>query len=474
MKSIKPHFKTAAFLALLACALTIPHSAVADSNNERDVPASPDVSIEQQTSAGFAKEWRRLMAHDDYQKALELTDQWLEQVIDKHGKQSPYAYEPLWKRAQAAWEVLPAIQARQAYEAVIKHVKNVSGPFDQRLVEPLTDLGRLLMADRLYEEAADALLQAQRITQRNGGIFNLEQEQPLAYLSAVYIALGKGMQAQRMQKLKLLANEEEYGDTPGLVPALQEWAQWNASQDRFYEVNKAFERAIKILEDHYGPESLELVETLRMKAALYRLNPGVIHSVTARDSLKRVASIYAAQEGVDQVDLLQAYSDIGTWSMRQIKVTTAIREYRRGVKKALENGVDIELVNALYGRPLLVFVDRAEEVFFASTVSGERFSGGVVVIRYDVRKNGRPARLRIVHDSVNIPAVTAMAKAIIETQLFRPRFESGKPVRTNDLEQAIEIRKNRDGLEIGRITIPVGVGEAPTDFSDSEVPIIRD
>ncbi|NNF16718.1 MAG: tetratricopeptide repeat protein, partial [Gammaproteobacteria bacterium] len=358
-------------------------------------------------------------------------------------------YWPTLRYALALETLGQVDAAHRHFTQAIRISENHFGPFNPDLVEALTGHGRTLIAQGRYEEAETSLLQAQSITHRNAGVFTTEQIIILRHLSQAYTAQGKLIAADKVQRLALAVFEDTYGDTPELVPALQDWAKWNARLSRFAKVSDSLNKALEILEQAYGPNDMRLVETLDLIVKLYRFHPSRGNAVDGQRALRRIAKIYANQPYVDQADLLKARTRIGDWYMLAQANTHAIAQYSRVIEQSVQDNVDQQLIDDFFGDPKMLFVDRSRREFWGKKISGATIDPGYLIVQYDVRKNGRTANFRVVEDTMNNPAMSKAALAKVESAIFRPRFENGKPVDTQGLRILFEIKPGGKGLEFG-------------------------
>lgn len=374
-------------------------------------------------------------------------------------------------RANALKSLDKIEQAQLDYREALRLAEKQLGPFDPELVKPLTELGRIRSSLDDQEEAELLLLRAKDITHRNSGIFNVEQDDLLEDLTSMYMSQGRKMKAKMQQELALRAAEESFGeDSPNIVPALHEYANWAAEAGNFPAVRKSIERAIHIQEQAFGPNHLGLIETLRLRARLFSLHPTTKTPQTGERALSRVADIYAAQEHVDQIDLMKARTDLGDWYMRSDKrymdkwhrlkqrhQGKALHFYQQAVTKAREDGIDPRIINQFFGAPKLIRHEASRTSFYGREIDRSLRDGGRIVIEFQVSSKGRTRNWQIIEDTVNNPDVTKAVIFRVETSLFRPRFIDGKPVAASGVRYAFEIEQTGHGLQLGEVKGPIFV-----------------
>ncbi len=363
-------------------------------------------------------------------------------------------FSTLLCRAKAYKELNNSAKAALDYREALRIAEKQFGPFEPELVEPLTELGLMRLIPEDGEEAELLLLRAKDITHRNAGIFNVEQDSLLKELTNVYMSQGRVAQAKRQQRLKLRAAEETYGDSPQLVSALHDYAKWAAKAGDFPQVRYALDRAIDIQEKAFGPNHLGLVETLRLRARLYEFHPVLSTPRTGERALGRVAQIYAAQESVDQIDLMNARTDLGDWYLRDKRKIKALGYYRAAVDKARSEGIDERLINEFYGVPKLIRYDSGKTFFYGRRTDKSLLDGGKIVVEFHVSARGSTQNWRVIEDTVKNPDVTAAVLFRVKTSFFRPRFIDGKPVAASGVQYQFEIDQTGHGLRVGKVRGP--------------------
>lgn len=403
-------------------------------------------------SQSSAQTCRMHLADGDLDSAVATANVQLTRIGNYHDSLSRFG--TLLCRAEANKELSNERDAEFDYREALRIAEKQFGPFEPELVEPLTELGRLRMKSNDDDEAELLLLRAKDITHRNAGIFNVEQDKLLRQLSDVYMSQGRVMRAKSQQKLKLMAAERTYGDSPELVNALHDYAKWAARAGDFPQVREALDRAISIQEEAFGPNHLGLVETLRLRAKLYEFHPILSTPRTGERALGRVAEIYAAQDNVDKVDLMKARTDLGDWYLRDKRRTKALRYYRSAVDKAHAEGIDQRLINEFYGAPKLIRYDSGKTFFYGRNIDRSLRNGGRIVVEFHVSARGATQNVRIIEDTVDNPDVTAAVLFRVKTSFFRPRFIDGVPVAASGVQYQFEIDQTGHGLKLGKVRGP--------------------
>ncbi len=407
----------------------------------------------QSAEPNVATSCKHELVTENFKKAVEVASVLLTRLAtDSQARR----FELLVCRGSASSRLGDSEAGEKDLREALRIASKIMDPFDESLVEPLTELGRLRLAQEDGDEAELFLLRAKDITHRTAGIYNVEQDEVLDDLTSAYMLQSRTQQADRQQELRLRAARETYGNTPKIIEALHNYASWNASLKRFPKVRVALEEAVEILEENYGVNDPRLIDTLKLRSELYRQHPTISTPKAGEEAMQRVVDIYSAQEYVDQVDLLKARTDLGDWYLLGMDEThrKGIRYYKKSVKQAIEDNVDPKLIDKFYGDPELVFFYSVQRTMYGDTDSDEPVVSGKIRVRYTVGTNGKTRNIRFIEDTVNNPTVTDDIYGRVQSALFRPRFVNGKAVKTRNVEQEFEILQTGNGLELGQIFAP--------------------
>ena len=159
-------------------------------------------------------------------------------VVDAQREQQ----EPQYAADLAALGLIHA-ELRNTDEALghladaIDLVETAEGSYSPTLVEYYRGLGRAYIKGALYQEAIASLEQAQHISQRNLGLFNVEQSPLLDDLTTAYLGLGKTVEARDTQIERLDNAIRRFGTAdPRVIP-------YRYTLARYYEQSRLPESA---------------------------------------------------------------------------------------------------------------------------------------------------------------------------------------------------------------------------------------
>lgn len=114
------------------------------------------------------------------------------------------------------------------YEALVREIEINEGPFAAQLPQQLLSLGSALQASGDLETAQDYFEQATHITRVNHGLFSPAQIPFIKYSIDNQLRQGKLLAADEQQRYLFYLNQKNHrGDSTALLPALEDFAEWN-------------------------------------------------------------------------------------------------------------------------------------------------------------------------------------------------------------------------------------------------------
>jgi len=412
----------------------------------------------------YPAQWQVLTDAGDHAAAIDLAKTWAADAARQYGDGADESFVPLTRLGESYESAAQYVLAARAYEDAIEIAQSKRGVFDMAMIEPLLGLGRVLSARGEYESAVSSLMRAKDITHRNLGIFNAEQAPIVGELTESYVGLGEVRQATREQRFLFGAREKQLGaDNPDLVPALQEWATWNARIQRFPDARRIFYRAIEILENAYGPNDLRIVETLNMIARSFYMNADSTYPREGAQALRRAVAIYESQEFVDQADLMRARTKLADWYMISGSRSRAVDAYEDTIATAKAAGVDEDLIEARYGIPRMLRTSSTPIGLWPHEREKLGNETRHVILEYDVDKRGRPRNIRVIEDTVKLVDTLKLLRNRVAATVYRPRFVDGKAVPTFGVRQQFDFTPDEDVATVGT-TLPSSA-DAPPDAS---------
>lgn len=325
--------------------------------------------------------------------------------------------------------------AAEAYSRAIKEISASEGVFSPYLVQPYEGLGRALMLGGDPVKAEEALVTAKDLTHRNFGIYNLLQTPLVNRLTRLHYNRGELSKAAREQRFLLRANEETYGETPRLLPALRRQAKWLELVGRPDLARNNYRRSIAIMERAYGPDDLRLTGPLRDYADSYTNTPRGANRIMSRsgaNALRRVIQIHDSQTFSDEADLAEAWGALGDWYVISGQRGRARQAYAQA-------GAVIEAT----GEPSSQFA-QPKEIEFEPVPIGYRRSRlaqvpeGVAVVEFEftVDAHGRVKNATVIRDDLNYRRFAVELSTRLKAARYRPRVVNGQAVATPGVRRA--------------------------------------
>src|SRR5690606_9382623 len=139
--------------------------------------------------------------------------------------------------------------AERRYFEAADTIRAAEGEFALGLVEVYRALGRSYIEERRSVEAVTALEQAQHVSQRNLGLFNVEQAGLIDDLTTAYLGLGDTATAGRLQTDRLENALRQFGaDDPRVVPYRYGLAHYYEQSRLRGAAREQYEKALATLE----------------------------------------------------------------------------------------------------------------------------------------------------------------------------------------------------------------------------------
>lgn len=360
------------------------------------------------------------------------------------------------------------VDAMRALEDLLDRVRDEHGPWDMRNVVVLTeiagvqrDLGNLDQAVGLYNEA----LHVNRVNQ---GLHDVTQVDILEQVAEVQVELGDFETANQIKEYAFYVQERTHGaGSPAVLAGLYRLASWWRQTGNLFSARALYEQAIGIVEANFGPDDIRLVDALRGLASTYRqeryptrplLTPeqnefsfssgptpmGGASPIYAEDSrvrlnrygdgqeaLERIVRIVDAHAGSTARERAQARMDLADWYLVFDKWTSAFETYARARELLEADGWDAARMDELFGEPSPLVFPLPEPPRRPDAPAMAR--SGYVQLVYDVGVRGRVRAVDVVASDPEGLMDFRTRKALRGAR-FRPRFEDGEPVATEDVE----------------------------------------
>jgi tetratricopeptide (TPR) repeat protein len=323
-------------------------------------------------------------------------------------------------------------------------VEEAEGEYSPTLIDYYRGLGRAYIRGAQYQQAIVTLEQAQHISQRHLGLFNVEQAALLDDITTAYLGLGNTVDAQRIQVERLDNAIRRFGPAdPRVIPFRYTLARYY-EQSRLPESARAqYEEVLSAQESRLGGSDAELLGPLREIVALDLLvTQGA--DIERRD---RLAAVLEQNAGAPPVERGLSLALLGDWATVQGDAQAA-RDYYRQAWGALTTESQVD-VAAYFRKPSMIdfvpplsSVDRNER--------SRPYTWAEIVLEFDVSADGRASDVRVVtRDPQTTALQTRYSRRLRETH-FRPRLVDGEPVATTNVRSTHFVRRyvDRDEEEL--------------------------
>lgn len=149
--------------------------------------------------------------------------------------------------------------------------------------------------------------------------------------------------------------------------------------------------------------------------------------------LNRIVKIIGTKPAMTPRELAYALVDVGDWYFVFDMHDAAIKSYKYAFQLLMEDGAETDDVDKMFGRPARIPSipgDSDINNAFTSTQSEP-----YVRLSFDVGEDGKPTNINVIEEGNTKNFIARKrAKERVKSWLFRPRFQDGEPVATQDVE----------------------------------------
>jgi len=320
----------------------------------------------------------------------------------------------------------------------IEIVVDDEGEYSSTLIEYYRGLGRAYIKSARYQQAIVTLEQAQHISQRHLGLFNVEQAALLDDITTAYLGLGNTLDAQKTQLERLDNAIRRFGaEDPRVIPFRYTLARYYEQSRLPESAREQYEEVLAAQESRLGSNDAGLLPPLRELAALDLL----VAQDANPERRDRLAAVLEENPSALPVERGLSLAFLGDWAIVTGDAAGA-RGYYGDAWSALQ--ADTEVDAAAYFRkptmidfvPPLSAVDRGER--------SRPYTWTEIVLEFDVSAEGLPSDVRVVtRDPQTTTLQTRYSRRMRETH-FRPRLVEGQPVATSNVRSTHYVRRYVD------------------------------
>jgi tetratricopeptide (TPR) repeat protein len=323
----------------------------------------------------------------------------------------------------------------------IELLEEKQGEFSIGLVEPYQSLGRSYIKSARYPEAITALEQAQHISQRNLGLFNVEQAGLLDDITTAYLGTGDTTEAREIQLERLDNAIKRFGaDDPRVIPFRYQLADYYQRSRLQLSAREQYEEVLKSQETQLGSDHPGLLSPLRQLVKVDLM----VSQGESDAAYTRLVSILEHNSEIDPIERGLSLAVLGDWASVDGDPLAA-RDYYRRAWEALAAKPDVD-AEAFFAQPVMIdFVAPLSAVDRGA--QSKPYTWTSIVFEFDLSADGRVMNVRTVGAAEPPPSlVTRYSRRLRETH-FRPRLVAGEPVAVDDVQftHYFRVYVNEDG-----------------------------
>lgn len=430
----------------------------------------PEVTPEDELVAEFEL-FKQLMKENVFDEADTVAKRVVELALRTHGPQSSEFAKALTNLAIVQFQTEQYDAAQQNFESAIEIIEDAEDRLNAQLVNPLKGLGAAQLESGRPDLATKTFRRAVHVTHVNEGPHNMDQLDLLESIAETYVRMGDLEAAKEAQDTIYAINVRKYElDTPELVPSLLRRAQWQHKSGFIFDERATYRRAIRIIEQNSGRDSLELVEPLILLGRSY-FYLDASGQVSFHDSsmssgeiyFRRAARIAEEHPETNWQVVAQAQLALGDYYMynnnpqrgRQVYAAawSMLSEHEDGLEV---RRIQLEQVVPLKQNELPMYVSAGEDNEAPDGQENPLLQGSVS-ISYTVSTRGRAADLKIIEaHPTEFERMINLVQREVRRRIYRPRLEGGEVTETPDLILVHKYFYRQSDLDAARAAIEAG------------------
>lgn len=416
-----------------------PSSASAELRDLPEPPARPrgaaddDVETAEETPRPVTRfetllEMNRLANAERHDEALPLAEQLIELTEQEFGPEGIETAEAYHSAARVQRDAGEYELAEQNYLHAIELFRSAEGPYTERAIEPLIGLGESYQAAGQHLNAVTVYNEARTISRRVYGLLSERQVPILDLITDAFQALDQYAEADEQQRTILHLAERNYPEgSPEHLEALYRYAAWLRESGRYHEERVLYARAMRLIREIHGKNSVLLVRPLREIANSFRVqrlpdNQGI-------SSLRSALELLDEDPDANALLRAEVLRDMGDWEVAFSRVEPDVDAYLRAwtLLGDIENG---ETLRREWFQEL--------QNVFNEPISDQGLSRapdavqGYVIVTFDVDRIGRTSDVRVARSEPQGYKDEAVVRALHRWR-FRPQIEDGEIVPRDDV-----------------------------------------
>jgi tetratricopeptide (TPR) repeat protein len=344
--------------------------------------------------------------------------------------------------------------AESRYLEAITLIAKAEGEFTPTLIDVYRGLGRSYIRGGRYPEAITTLETAQNISQRNLGLFNVEQSPLLDDITTAYLGLGDTVEAQKRQLDRLDNAVRRFGaDDPRVIPFRYVLANYYERSRLPESASKQYEEVLKSQATTHGDTDAALLGPLRQIVKIDLL----ITQVSKPEHRDQLAMLLEHLPDADTVERGLSLAVLGDWAT-VANDSAGARGYYSQAWAALTQSPQFD-VTSYFGAPSMIdFIAPLTPV--DRNTRGRPYAWTQIQFNFNVAPDGLPSNVTIVglRDDQEPTSIQSQYNRRLHETHFRPRLVAGNPVLTANVKSThyyryyLEKEKKTRGKGKGRET----------------------
>lgn len=353
------------------------------------------------------------------------------------------------------------------YSQRVDKLHSEFGAYDNQFAEALLDLGLVQQQLGQHEGAIKTLKQALHVNRINGGLYNPGVAPILERLIFSHASIGEWQEVDdRHHFLMQLSLRTLQPDDPALLPVLSKLSRWHLYAfiqnidanplQHLVAARALFNRAASIIEVNFGNADLRLAEQYRGRSiadyylALYQQSePMGLRDSEEDESYRKVVhiqsgfgagvraikssiAVYANNENAPPEAHAIALAQLGDWYLMFHKNQSAYAAYSQAYAMLAAKPEFASVLKKTFGTPVAL-PDFNNAYFDYFDDSKKEREMGYVLVNVDITASGTARRAEIIDTSAAKKSIRRRALVNLKSTVFRPRFENGAAVATEDL-----------------------------------------
>jgi TonB family protein len=313
--------------------------------------------------------------------------------------------------------------ATQNYVAAIEIYRAVDGPFTALAIPLLLNMGDNYREAHDGLNAVTAYTEARTVNRRIYGLLNEAQLPMLDKLATTLLELNRPVEAEAQQVEALRLSERTWpAESEQGLAAVYKYAAWLRDRGLFQFERDQYDRARRIIEEHYGKKDVRLVTPLLGIGNSFRNQR--TPDGQGIGALQQALEILVAQPTKDSLAIATALRDLGDWQVAFDRIGYSGAEYRRAWQLLDEVPYGDRLRREWFTGP--VFVLR-EPIVIRGLSEDPNAPSGHVLVRFDLDRNGLTSNVVIIESEPAGLMDEAVSRQVKRSR-FRPQLADGEVV----------------------------------------------